>query len=206
MGCSGDHLEALPRALCLASQISSMDEIWPRGAGSTHNEPHAAAQRCQPTPAVGLGCLGTGGSLRRPPRSLATCARPREINLVHGRSLWPWRHPQLVGSTGPHRIRAPPSADARPLRWCVRAIGVSAEVPVSHGDGVHSAGGEHRQRIGTAAETPSDNPDTACVKRGIAWLARANRGGRMRTAADDCGQDVNPSRKSVQDGDRVTGA
>eukprot|EP00964_Phaeocystis_antarctica_P094326 scaffold61071_cov67-Phaeocystis_antarctica.AAC.1 len=39
------------------SQISSMDEIWLRGAGSTHNEPHAAAQRCQPTPAVRLGCL-----------------------------------------------------------------------------------------------------------------------------------------------------
>ena len=87
VGCSGDPLEALPRALCLASQISSMDEIWLRGAGSTHNEPHAAAQRCQPTPAVGLGCLGTGGSLRRPPRSLAACARPREPNLVHRRNL-----------------------------------------------------------------------------------------------------------------------
>ena len=205
MGCSGDHLEALPRALCLASQISSMDEIWPRGAGSTHNEPHAAAQRCQPTPAVGLGCLGTGGSLRRPPRSLATCARPREINLVHGRSLalaastacgQYWATPNPCPSFG----RCPAVAMARA---CNRRV---AEVPVSHGDGVHSAGGEHRQRIGTAAETPSDNPDTACVKRGIAWLARANRGGRMRTAADDCGQDVNPSRKSVQDGDRVTGA
>ena len=49
VGCSGDPLEALPRALCLASQISSMDEIWLRGAGSTHNMRLAGLQRCQPT-------------------------------------------------------------------------------------------------------------------------------------------------------------
>eukprot|EP00964_Phaeocystis_antarctica_P035888 scaffold20521_cov59-Phaeocystis_antarctica.AAC.1 len=30
---------------------------------------------------------GTGWSLRRPPRSLAACAMPRESNFVHGRNL-----------------------------------------------------------------------------------------------------------------------
>ena len=182
VGRSGDHLEALPRALCLASQISSMDEIWPRGAGSTHNEPHAAAQRCQPTPAVGLGCLGTGGSLRRPPRSLATCARPREINLVHGRSLWPWRHPQLVGSTGPHRIRAPPSAEhARPLRWRVRAIGVSLRCPC---------------RMVTAFTQLAVNTGSALGRRlrrrATTQTQRASngalRGWHVRTGVDECGR------------------
>ena len=86
-GRAGGHKGALPRAPGLVSQISSIDEIWPRGAGSADYEPLTAPQWCQPTPAVGLGCLGTVGLLRRPPRSLAACARPREPNVVHRRNL-----------------------------------------------------------------------------------------------------------------------
>eukprot|EP00964_Phaeocystis_antarctica_P035791 scaffold20459_cov62-Phaeocystis_antarctica.AAC.2 len=54
-GRAGGHKAALPRAPGLVSQISSMDEIWLRGAGSTHNEPLTAPQRCQPTRIVALG-------------------------------------------------------------------------------------------------------------------------------------------------------
>eukprot|EP00964_Phaeocystis_antarctica_P051369 scaffold29961_cov65-Phaeocystis_antarctica.AAC.7 len=64
-----------------------MDEVWPRGAKSTHNMRLAVPQRCQPTRVVGIECPGTRGAFRRPPRSLAACARPRESNFVHGRSL-----------------------------------------------------------------------------------------------------------------------
>ena len=172
----------MSRALRLVRQISSIDEIWPRGAGSADYEPLTAPQWCQPTPAVGLGCLGTGGSLRRPPRSLATCARPREINLVHGRSRWPWRHPQLVGSTGPHRIRAPPSAEhARPLRWRVRAIGVSLRCPC---------------RMVTAFTQLAVNTGSALGRRlrrrATTQTQRASngalRGWHVRTGVDECGR------------------
>ena len=178
MGCSGDHLEALPRALCLASQISSMDEIWLRGAGSTHNEPHAAAQRCQPTPAVGLGCLGTGGSLRRPPRSLATCARPREINLVHGRSLalaastacgQYWDTPNPCPAFG----RCPAVAMARACSRCVAEVPVSTaftQLAVNTGSAL---GRRLRRRATTQTQRASNG---------------ALRGWHVRTGVDECGR------------------
>eukprot|EP00964_Phaeocystis_antarctica_P035790 scaffold20459_cov62-Phaeocystis_antarctica.AAC.1 len=171
-----------------------MDEIWLRGAGSTHNEPLTAPQRCQPTPVVVLVCLGAGGSLRRPPRSLAACA-------ILVSQIWsmdevrPWRHPQLVGSTGPHRTRAPPSADARPSRWRVRAIGVSLRCPCRMGwTNADGCGRLRTRREPVAQERTGWRPghwdiNKALERRhaapAVVWVA--GMCGHVRTAADHCG-------------------
>ena len=64
-----------------------MDEIWHRGAGSTHYERLAAAQRCQPTRPFAPGCPGTrgtreGGSRLTPLRNFQVSSGYSEHNHV----------------------------------------------------------------------------------------------------------------------------
>eukprot|EP00964_Phaeocystis_antarctica_P050160 scaffold29074_cov63-Phaeocystis_antarctica.AAC.1 len=92
VGCSRDHLGALPRAPGLVSQISSIETKSGLGAGSTHKakDTHAAAGSTMvpaETPYFTDACLIYPGTCTKAQK---TPSGPRELNSQRGWSTSGW--------------------------------------------------------------------------------------------------------------------